>query len=73
VGQSPNCVTSTNAPTAHAEIMAIRDACQRLGTFIYAELAKPYPERSIPTEQALQREAKLVFDEWVRKQNKVKY
>jgi len=28
-----NCVTSTNDPTAHAEIIAIRAACQALGTF----------------------------------------
>jgi tRNA(Arg) A34 adenosine deaminase TadA len=32
VGESSNCVTSTNDPTAHAEVMAIRAACQRLGT-----------------------------------------
>ena len=28
-----NCVTSTNDPTAHAEVVAIREACQTLGTF----------------------------------------
>ena len=33
VGQGCNRVTSTNDPTAHAEVVAIRDACQRLGTF----------------------------------------
>jgi len=33
VGQGTNKVTSTNDPTAHAEVMAIRDACQNLGTF----------------------------------------
>jgi guanine deaminase len=33
IGKGCNGVTSTNDPTAHAEIVAIRDACQRLGDF----------------------------------------
>ncbi len=33
VGEGSNQVTSTNDPTAHAEIVAIRDACTHLGTF----------------------------------------
>ncbi len=32
VGQGHNRVTSTNDPTAHAEVVAIRDACQNLNT-----------------------------------------
>lgn len=33
VGRGNNQVTSTNDPTAHAEVVAIRDACRNLGTF----------------------------------------
>ncbi len=33
VGRGCNEVTSSNDPTAHAEIVAIRDACKRLKTF----------------------------------------
>ncbi|WP_299396510.1 nucleoside deaminase [uncultured Gelidibacter sp.] len=33
VGRGNNKVTSNNDPTAHAEVMAIRDACNNLNTF----------------------------------------
>ena len=33
VGRGNNRVTSTNDPTAHAEVVAIRDACKNLETY----------------------------------------
>ncbi|MGD9562498.1 MAG: nucleoside deaminase [Pyrinomonadaceae bacterium] len=33
VGEGSNMVTSTNDPTAHAEVVAIRDACRNLNSF----------------------------------------
>lgn len=33
VGSGTNLVTSTNDPTAHAELVAIREACRALGSF----------------------------------------
>ncbi len=33
VGEGCNQVTSTNDPTAHAEMVAIRNACEKLGSF----------------------------------------
>jgi tRNA(Arg) A34 adenosine deaminase TadA len=33
IAEGANCVTSSNDPTAHAEIVAIRRACLRLGIF----------------------------------------
>lgn len=33
IGEGCNRVTSTNDPTAHAEVVAIRDACERLQAF----------------------------------------
>ena len=33
VGKGHNLVTSTNDPTAHGEITAIRDACKNLNSF----------------------------------------
>jgi guanine deaminase len=33
IAEGSNAVTSTNDPTAHAEILAIRRACEKLGVF----------------------------------------
>jgi len=33
IAEGGNCVTSTNDPTAHAEMVAIRQACAKLGLF----------------------------------------
>ena len=33
VGEGTNEVTSSNDPTAHAEVVAIRQACEKLGTY----------------------------------------
>lgn len=34
LAEGENCVTSSGDPTAHAEVVAIRRACERLGTHI---------------------------------------
>lgn len=33
IGRGVNSVTTNNDPTAHAEVLAIRDACKNLGSF----------------------------------------
>jgi guanine deaminase len=33
IAEGTNCVTSTNDPTAHAEVVAVRAACKKLGHF----------------------------------------
>jgi tRNA(Arg) A34 adenosine deaminase TadA/CheY-like chemotaxis protein len=120
IGEGWNCVTSTNDPTAHAEMVAIRAAAaanknfklegceiytscepcpmclsaiywaridkifyanlredaERIGfddAFLYAEVALPENKRSLPAYRLLREEAKIVFENWQKKQDKTAY
>jgi len=120
IGKGNNRVLYKNDPTAHAEIEAIREACQNIKSFhlegctlytvcepcpmcmaaiywakiskvvfgctredaakigfaddsIYKELNMPPSERSIPMESILRDDSLRVFDEWVKKHDKVSY
>lgn len=115
-----NEVTSSRDPTAHAEVVAIRRACEAVGDFslrgatiyascepcpmclasiywaridrivfansreeaasigfddefLYNEIGKPLPHRSIPTERHSLAEALDVFEEWRNKPDKIAY
>ena len=37
IGRGKNQVLSTNDPTAHAEVMAIRDACKNISSYDLSE------------------------------------
>ena len=120
IGEGWNCVTSTNDPTAHAEMVAIRAAAaankdfklegcdiytscepcpmclsaiywaridkifyanmredaERIGfddAFLYREVALPENKRSLPVYRLLREEAKIVFENWEKKQDRTKY
>jgi pyrimidine deaminase RibD-like protein len=87
IAEGANEVISTNDPTAHAEITAMRRACQALQTFdlhdaarvgfrddqLYREIPLPPAQRAIPAQPLLRVEGKAVFDEWLRKPDKVEY
>ena len=113
-------VTSRNDPTAHAEVIAIREACDTLGDFqlkgceiycscepcpmclgaiywarleaiyygnskrdaaeilfddqfIYEEIAKPIPDRKLPTRQLMRTEARVAFKKWTASDRKIEY
>ncbi len=120
VGRGNNKVTSGCDPTAHAEIVAIRDACKKLkhfqlddciiysscepcpmcfgaiywarpkalyfacshkdatdhgfdDSFIYEELKKMIPDRSIPTYQFMRKEGIRAFKIWESKEHRTEY
>lgn len=120
IGRGNNRVTSTNDPTAHAEVVAIRHACQNLSSFqlegctiytscepcpmclgaiywarpsrivyactrhdaaaidfddafLYDEITCPIETRRIPTQQILQQEGVVVFNNWAKKTDKTRY
>lgn len=120
IGEGVNTVTSTNDPTAHGEVNAIRAACHALNTFtlagcqlytscepcpmcltasywarlgavfygasaadaaragfddafLYAELRKDAPARSLPSTQLLAEEAWASFAAWIASSTKIAY
>ncbi len=120
VGEGHNMVTGTNDPTAHAEVVAIRNACKELNTFqldecviytscepcpmcfgaiywarpkkvfygctkedaaeidfddqfLYDELEIEMSNRRIDFVNIMRGEAKIVFDDWAAKNDKIKY
>lgn len=42
-------------------------------SFIYEEIEVPYWKRKIPTKQILRDEAKVAFDNWKKKEDKINY
>jgi tRNA(Arg) A34 adenosine deaminase TadA len=120
ISEGWNQVTSINDPTAHAEMVAIRDACKKLSTFelkgaeiytscepcpmclsaiywahldkiyyantrvdaaaiqfddefLYQEIKQEIQKRKIPMEQCLHDEALKVFNDWKKKEDKIRY
>lgn len=120
IGRGSNRVTSSNDPTAHAEVVAIREACNTLGDFqltgcevfttcepcpmclgaiywarpdkvyyvntrseaaeigfdddfIYREFTLPVPSRTIPFEKIIAPDAKIAFEAWKNKSDKITY
>lgn len=120
IAEGHNRVTSANDPTAHAEVVAIREACTSLGDFslngceiytscepcpmclsaifwaridkiyfantrvdaakigfdddaLYMEVARPLEQRELPIQKLELEEAGKVFDDWLRKDDRIAY
>jgi guanine deaminase len=120
IGRGFNKVTTDNDPTAHAEVVAIREACKKIGDFnlngaviytscepcpmclssiywarldkvyyantrndaanigfddaeIYDEVAKDIGDRKIPMVHLANDIAAMAFDEWDKKEDKIRY
>ena len=120
IGEGWNQVTSTNDPTAHAEMVAIRAAANEIGNFslegceiytscepcpmclaaiywarldrvhyantredaekigfdddhIYREFRVPDDKRTLPMKMMLHEEAQIVFDNWLKKSDRLEY
>lgn len=120
IGEGVNSVVNLHDPTAHAEVLAIRNSCLNLGTHdlsgaviftscepcpmclaaiwwaridkvfyansrddaakigfddaaIYAEIAKPITERTLPLEKIDQYEALDAFKQWQSMEDKQRY
>ena len=48
ISEGVNCVTLSNDPTAHAEVVAIRAACAKLGALRASGLRSVYVLRALP-------------------------
>ena len=54
----------------------MREDAERIGfddAFLYREVALPENKRSLPVYRLLREEAKIVFDNWMKKQDKTAY
>jgi len=68
IAEGSNKVTSSNDPTAHAEVVAIREACKKLNTFNLTGC-----DLKILMVQMMRDEALKAFELWDKKTDKVKY
>ena len=71
VATGTNSVTLLNDPTAHAEVSAIRAACD--DSFIYDQIPLAPSRRTVPSEEMMRAEALQAFRLWERKEDKVEY